>query len=115
VGIVLSPFHLLPSESVGLLGALREFLLHGEDDLQGHRADGFHQQFTGSAVERGPGDLLALPDFTLLGLEPPAAVDGHLPSASGLVADAHRLTATAADEQSLQQRRTLTGWALPPL
>jgi hypothetical protein len=31
IGMVSGQFHLVPSESVGLLGAWREFVLHGED------------------------------------------------------------------------------------
>ena len=113
LGLVAGPLDLPVAEPVGLIGARLELGLDSQRHLERERAHGLDEQLPERAVDVAAEHLLAgragLLDAALL-----ADVERSRPTVARHVAHGHALAAATADDQSLEQRRSLAGRALAP-
>ena len=104
-GVVAGAFDLLLSQSVGLFGPRRQFLLHAERDLQRERRHRLDENVADRVIERAAVNRLA--DAGESRVDPRAAtpVVWHGSGVVAVVADRHPFAAAAADREALQERR----------
>ena len=98
------------AQGVGVPGLGGELVGDGERDLQGQRGEGGQQQAGDGGVHGGAGQVLAdrrsVADAVVL-----ADVIGHDGAVgAGVVAHRHAPSASAADDEALEQGGSLAGW-----